>query len=491
MAAARQKSTQEDFELIQNVEGVAFDEMNLVEIPFSLLTDAKEARSKPVIEVPLTPDGSEALVSNARSSLPTALAERVVLGLLWLTQQQNGFKTHVVRFPLRILVEQYMYPGRFSKNRASGAFMKRVEEEINRVADTRIHSKRWYDKKLQRTTQMNAAIIDYIQVIHEGGRNSARVVELRWGDQLFNSVRAKYTKALDVRTLLKIQRPLDLRFYRWLDRQLATKRVQNVESCQNFARYKLLMRGQKIDRGGRTASSYIVGKLRESLNKLNDIGFGVRMTVQQDQADYRLVFEKLDGNANEAVSIDETAEIVREFQRQAHDLPKNSKPRKIPESDREEASCWLKDYEKELAIWLVKRCVRLHKKSRQGEQTLFRFKALSFYEAKALADWEREQEKKMKKSSQAAKSGAANVEEAWEAYRFEQVTKAREGLKAKKLEKLEAEATQEVQEEILKAQFKAPKSAMKAIIQTRVEEKLMASAGGMDEEAFYLQWQAE
>ena len=29
MAAAKQKTTQEEFELIQNVEGVAFDEMNL------------------------------------------------------------------------------------------------------------------------------------------------------------------------------------------------------------------------------------------------------------------------------------------------------------------------------------------------------------------------------------------------------------------------------------------------------------------------------
>lgn len=488
MTAVKRKKEQAEFELIQNVEGVAFDEMNLVELPFALLTDAKEARSKPVIEVPLAPDGSEALVSNARSSLPTALAERVVLGLLWLTQQQNGFKTHVVRFPLRILVEQYMYPGRFSKNRASGAFMKRVEEEINRVADTRIHSNRWYDKKLQRTTQMNAAIIDYIQVIHEGGRNSARVVELRWGDQLFNSVKAKYTKALDIRTLLKIQRPLDLRFYRWLDRQLATKRVQAVESCQNFAKYKLLMRGQKIDRGGRTASSYIVGKLRESLEKLNDIGFGVRMTVKQDQSDFRLVFEKLEGSDNESVSIDETAEIVREFQRYAHDLPANAKPRKISESDRNEAARWLEDYEKELAIWLVKRCVRLHKRTRQGEQTLFRFKALSFYEAKALADWEREEAKKKKRDIETNQGLADNVEDAWESYRFEQVTKARDGLSAKKLGKLELEAAQEVEDEISKAQFKTPKSALKAIIQTRVEEKLMADAGCMDEETFFNQW---
>ena len=248
------------------------------------------------------------------------------------------------------------------------------------------------------------------------------------------------------------------------------------------------MRGQKIDRGGRTASSYIVGKLRESLEKLNDIGFGVRMTVKQDQSDFRLVFEKLEGSDNESVSIDETAEIVREFQRYAHDLPANAKPRKISESDRNEAARWLEDYEKELAIWLVKRCVKLHKRTRQGEQTLFRFKALSFYEAKALADWEREEAKKKKRDIETNQGLADNVEDAWESYRFEQVTKARDGLSAKKLASLELEAAREVEDEISKAQFKTPKSALKAIIQTRVEEKLMADAGCMDEETFFNQW---
>ena len=108
-----------------------------------------------------------------------------------------------------------------------------------------------------------------------------------------------------------------------------------------------------------------------------------------------------------------------------------------------------------------------------------------------MADWEREQEKNLKKGGQVGHAGAANVEEAWDSYRFEQVTRAREGLKARKLENLEVEATREVEEEIRKAQFKAPKSAMKAIIQTRVEEKLMAFAGAMDEDTFYRQWQAQ
>ena len=47
MTAAKRKTGTEEFELIQNVEGVAFDEMNLVELPFALLTDAKKPDQSP------------------------------------------------------------------------------------------------------------------------------------------------------------------------------------------------------------------------------------------------------------------------------------------------------------------------------------------------------------------------------------------------------------------------------------------------------------
>jgi len=473
---------------VEQVDDVAFDEMNLVELPFALLTDAKEARSKPVMEIALGPDGTEALVASARSSVPTALAERVVLGLMWLTQQENTFKEPVVRFPLRKLVEHFMYPDRFSQNRASGAFMQRVEEEINRVADTRIHSDRWYDKELGKQTKMNAAIIDYIQVVHEGGRNSARIVEIRWGAKLFKSVQARYTKALDVRTLLRIDRPLDLRFYRWLDRQLGTKDRETVASCQNFARYKLLMRGQKINRGGRTASSYIVRKLKEALTRLNDIGFSVRMTVDESQSDFRLMFEKIKGRSNESVAVDNVADLVRLFQRKAHGLPKSAPKRAVSAGDRADAERWLNDYGHDQAVWLVNRSLELHKRSRQKEETLFKFKALSFYEAKAMADWEKKQVREVKGNQPGPQSPAESVEEAWEAYRFAQVEKARKTLSAKAMAVLEEEAKVEVEQEMSNTRFKTPKSALKAILQGRVEEHLMVSVGASTEDEFFSQW---
>ena len=93
-----------------------------------------------------------------------------------------------------------------------------------------------------------------------------------------------------------------------------------------------------------------------------------------------------------------------------------------------------------------------------------------------------------------AKPGGTNalsesVEDAWEAYRFEQVAKARENLSAKAFTNIEKAANAEVEEEMSKTRFKTPKSALKAIVQARIEEHLMQEVGALSEEACFAEWQ--
>ena len=49
-----------------------------------------------------------------------------------------------------------------------------------------------------------------------------------------------------------------------------TKQIQ-ANSAMDPKKHKLMMRGQKIDKGGRTASGYIVRKLTEALERLSAI----------------------------------------------------------------------------------------------------------------------------------------------------------------------------------------------------------------------------
>lgn len=481
MPRSKKRPSRPQLQLVEPVEGVAFDEMNLVELPFALLTDAKQIHRERIGRLPLNATGEERLVSNEGENLPTALAERVVLALLWMTMRQNGFKEPTIRFPLRSLIQDYMYPDRSPGNRVAGAFFKRVEEEIRRVAHTRIVSSRWFDKELKKVTHMDASIIDYIQVIEEGGRNKARILEIRWGAKLFKSIRDRYTKSIDVRTVLRIDRPLDLRFYRWLDRQLGVKDREVVASCQNFARYKLLMRGQKIERGGRTASSYIVTKLSESLERLDGIGFKVRLTVDKSQEDYRLVFDRIRGDQNETVTEDSAGELVREFQRLSYGRDASRK-RRIAAADREAAEQWLEDYGAEDAYWLVQRCIALHKRSSRKDDTLYRFKALAFYEDKAVADLANHQEEQLKLNL------GDRREDAWKAYREEQVALGRKKLGKRGLAELERAVKDGLEAQYASSQFKPPKKVFDSLVRKGCEAQTLSKIGAMTEQEFMSAW---
>ena len=474
-----------ELERLDDVQRYAFDEMNLVELPFALLTDAKDLGKQSPKEMPLGPGGEECLVAGGRGNLPTALAERVILSLLWLTQKTNQFKEPTVRFSLRRLIHEYMYPDRADNNRAGGAFYKRVEDELHRIAATRIITSRWYDRELKKLTQMDASIIDYIQVIEEGGRNKARVMEVRWGAKLFKSIQDRYTKTIDVRTILQIDRPMDLRFYRWLDRQLALKSSQQVR-CQQFAKYKLLMRGQKIDRGGRTASSYIVRKLTEALERLDSVGFSVRMTVDEATPDYLLTFARTTAKHNEAFQVDDAAELVREFQHLAHGLPKDAARRRIAAPDRNEAARWLEDYDLDHAKKLVKQCIQLHNKSSRREEPIFRFKGLTLYEAKALADSERKHGGAAKEIS--AKGKNQQREQAWEQYRDTQIAKAQEEAGKTGIREIEKEARAALDKEYAGTRFQPPPAVVSTLVKAAAEKRLLEKVGAMDQEAFFEEW---
>lgn len=467
-------------EIDERIEHLAFDEMNLVELPFALLTDSRSKETQGLEEIHIS-EGGEKLVTMGKGNLPTALAERTVLGLMWMTMAKTSFKESTIRFGLRRLVEDFMYPNRFHKTRASGQLLKRVEQEINRVADTRIHTKRWYDQELRRQTTMNAAIIDYVQVVSDGATTSPKILEMKWGEKLYKSIQAKYTKQIDARTVLSINRPLDLRFYRWLDRQLATKSTQVIKSCQNFARFKLLMRSYKIERGGRTASSYIVSQLERSLERLNNLGFAVRMIIDKSIPDYRLSFEKIDSTQNETIKVDSVGELFAHFQREAHDLSENETPSKPKKTDREAVIRWLEEYGIERSKAMISRCVELHRENKGKDSAIYKFQGLSLYEMKARADTTPRQARKARKK----KLSLAEIEERWGGYREEKLAQAEKELSAATKDELEAEGKKQVEQMMhgQKLRFRN-KLALQSLIQASVEEKYLDAVQAMDEDTF-------
>lgn len=425
-----------------SLDDVAFDEMNIVETPFALLTNDTKAHTS----LSLSPGGHERLVTaDSVLGLPNSLAEPTVLGLMWLSMREHRFTSPVTRFSLRNLVCNYVFPGRYvGTYTPSQKILKAVEQQLNCVANTRIFTDRWYDRSLKKRTKMNAAIIDYVQVIDEGGKNRPGILEVRWGAQFYKSIVEQYTKPIDPALFHRISNPLDRRLYRWLDRQLALKERQEVRSCQNFARFKLLMTGQKLNAGGRTASSYIAKRLEESLERLDGLGFAVRLEVDSSHHDFSFVFIRLAVEGpNEVVIEDKAGELVCEFQLHAHGIPRSAKRRRLPKSDREEAARWIEAYGVRPASWMVQRCVEIQRSQRA--EKILTFKGLARYEHAALGDYDRHRKKE---AGQLELEIEKCRDRRWERYQKVMLRCADEGLTPADLAVLEKKATSDLAEEL-------------------------------------------
>lgn len=373
---------------------IAFDEMNIIETPFALLTKDTSGKT----EVCLTPDGSVTLacINSSEFGLPNALAIRVVLALMWLCKAEHNLQ-RAFQFSIKHLLINYVYPGRFTTYDPNGELMQSVEKQINCVANTRIFNNRWWDNDLRRHTKVNAAIIGDVQVVEEGGKNRARIIRVEWGEHFHKSMVSQYTKSIDAYLMQKIDRPLDLMLYRILDRQLSGKNQQKYADIVEFAKNKLGMTGKKIDKGGRTAAGYVSRTLRDAVKRLDLNGYSVRMEIDTSRDAYSVEFIKIDkSEPNQVVEEDKPAALVKEFHYQSHNIALKS-TRRIAARDRGEALKWLETYGFDKALWMVKRCVEVQREMKRPE--ILSFVGLSQYEAAAAGDYEKQREKESKQLS--------------------------------------------------------------------------------------------
>ena len=428
-----------------HLDDVAFDEMNLVELPFALLTRDTAG----IYEIPLSADGKSRLacLNSSEHGLPNSLAPRVVLGLMWMWKNERDNERQTFTVKLRELVERFMYPDRFKTYGPNSDLLRAVERQINCIANSRIHTDRWWDAGLKCRQKANVSIISDVKVLDEGGRHRARVLQVTWGQAFWDSMVQRYTKPIDARLVQSLANPLDLQLYRLLDRQLARKARQHYADVVWFARYKLAMRGKTLDTGGRTASSYVAKKLAESLGRLSREQFTVRMTVDRGSDPFSVTFERVEspkpGQAHEVREHDLGAELVREFYFFAHNIPRAQKRPRIDQADRLAAKAWLDAYGFEKAKWMIERCIRMQKE-RRGEPILL-FRGLRLYEsaaAGAYVQWQHGE------AEQRRRGLAEEMDSLWSTYRRKLVELFDSKASADDLARLEGKTREQLQREM-------------------------------------------
>jgi hypothetical protein len=249
------------------------DEMNLVEFPFSTLSERSGNQNilefqvdnydrilgRPVVRR-LTVTG------DPKYGLPTAKDEEVYLALLLLTKQHNDFGDPRVYFTRCQLIKLMGW-----KNRDWS--YKRIGTSFCRLTGVRLfYENAWRDNAKRRyCTQGGFGLLDNF-ALRDGrirtpdGDETDRLSEFRWSSVLFDSFQAGYLKRLDyekVRSLSVIAR----RIYRYLDKHfhLPHRRTLTL-NLKTFA-------FERIGMSRKNDASQIKRSLSKPLVELEEIGF--------------------------------------------------------------------------------------------------------------------------------------------------------------------------------------------------------------------------
>jgi hypothetical protein len=285
-----------------------------------------------------------------------------------------------------------MYPSRFFREgkKANGTLLRAVENEFYRLKHAHLHDSKWWDNTLRRRVTVDTNVFSTISVVEEGRGSSPKVFEITWGDKIFEGIQAGYTKGISDTRTEKIPHGIELRVYRYLDRQLSLKSQQVVGSCQKWAKEDILMRNYKVMRGGRTASTYILNEVSKVLKSLAKLDFNVKLTSISSKSDFTFIFDRLDGPVEKEKTVDHAAELVWFFQKTFQNIKTKGS---IYAKDRVISESWLDIYGFEKSQNLVKLACKRQKKERPDNPPKF-FRGLSLYEAEVLKEYE-SLEKKM------------------------------------------------------------------------------------------------
>lgn len=458
-------------------DDISFDEMNLVELPFALLTRQTEG----IYEIPLSADGKSKLacLKSSEHGLPNSLAPLVVLGLMWMWKNECNADSESFSVKIRDLVVRYMYPDRFKAYPPNSDLIRSVERQINCIANSRIHTDRWWDNQLKRQQKANVSIISDVKVLDEGGRHRPRVLQVTWGKAFWESMVRRYTKPIDARLVQRLEHPLDLQLYRLLDRQLAGKSRQHYSSIVDFARYKLGMHGKTLESGGRTASSYVAKKLAEAIRRLSHEHFTVRMTIDRATEPFTVTFERIKNptprQPHEVSERDLVADLVREFQFIAHGVSREHRQIRISESDRSAAKEWLDTYGFDNAKWMIKQCIKMQKQ--RGGADILVFRGLQLYEGAAAGAHERQL------ADESGRVEGQLLEEFdlyWSTYQQKLIELFNATVGVQELAKLEAEE----RESLMREKPGKPEFIIEAMLKSRLANLKCARMSALDEDTF-------
>ena len=247
------------------------DELNLAEFPIALLTDRVPDAQKTIEFKDRVYDERKGelvtrkltITASDKYGLPTAKDDEVILCLIQLTKEVNGFTERTVKFSRSDLIRLLGWPDR-------GQSYRRIVLSLSRwLGVSLLYENAWWDKDQQSWTTRGFHILDNFEVNDSrslGGQMEFILSRFTWNEVVFRSFTAGYLKSLNLNLYLALKLPTAKRMYRFLDKRFYHRPSWTFD-LREFAHEHVGLSRAYADSGK------IKEKLQPAIEELEAIGF--------------------------------------------------------------------------------------------------------------------------------------------------------------------------------------------------------------------------
>lgn len=271
------------------------DELNLCEFPIAVLSDKaprnrntlvrKDRKWDPVrrsfFERQLT------ITTGDKWGFPTALDDELLLALIYITREQNGFTDRRVHFSRYDLVRLLGWNDH-------GRSYDRIKTGLMRwKALTLTYEQGWWDKgdQIHRTTGFS--VLDNVDLF-EKRMNQGRarqqlflpISTFTWNEVIFKSFQDGYIKPIDMDVFRRLTLPISKRIFRFLDKRFYHKKTWDFP-LREFSENKVGMQPYRFE-------SKIKEKLAPAIRELEEQGIIVpeKRYSRIGKGEYQIHFKK-------------------------------------------------------------------------------------------------------------------------------------------------------------------------------------------------------
>ena len=247
-----------------------WDEMNLAEVPFFVLTDrvAKKGETRIKHECTIVVNGKPVvqqwIINGSQEfGLPTAADARTYLALLRLTEDRNSFHEPRVEFTRLELLELLGLPN-------DGRSYQRIDQSLLRLRNLSfdfINS--WWDQRQKKLTTCSFSLLSDLHLRDSrscDGQGCLFRSELVWSQTMFESLKSGFLRTIDYRQCIEFKNNTALQMYRFLGKRFYKKRLLAFP-LDEFAYHRVGL--AKSNKG----KAQIVRKLQPGIRELEGIGF--------------------------------------------------------------------------------------------------------------------------------------------------------------------------------------------------------------------------